>query len=208
MSIATFSDLVAEIRDEMDDDGYSLDKIKRALTRAEAIFNRELRVPMMETQLTLAVTTEAQSLPADYLGLRAIYRDGDDDVTLRSTSPASLRMQYGGRAGTVAAYAIEGQSIIFGPVGSATVKMLYYARIPALTAENPANWLLLSDPDLYLHQTLAILFAKTGDRERAADNLGVAMGMIEQLNNAGRKARYGAAPLSPILVTQVSGSRI
>lgn len=206
--IDTFSDLVAEIRDEMDDTGYSLDKIKRALTRAEAIFNRELRVPLMETELTLAVTTEAQSLPADYLGLRAIYREGDNDVTLRSTSPASLRMQYGGRAGTVAAYAIEGQSIIFGPVGSATVKMLYYARIPALTEENPANWLLLSDPDLYLHQTLAILFNKTGDRERAADHLGIASAIIEQLNNAGRKARYGAAPLSPSLVTQVSGSRI
>ena len=206
--IDTFSDLVAEIRDEMDDTGYSLDKIKRALTRAEAIFNRELRVPLMETELTLAVTTEAQSLPADYLGLRAIYREGDNDVTLRSTSPASLRMQYGGRAGTVAAYAIEGQSIIFGPVGDASVKMLYYARIPALTEENPANWLLLSDPDLYLHQTLAILFNKTGDRERAADHLGIASAIIEQLNNAGRKARYGAAPLSPSLVTQVSGSRI
>jgi hypothetical protein len=206
--IANLSQLIEEIRDEMDDSGYSLDKIYRAVGRAEAMFNRMIRVPQMETEVDLAVTGEATELPLDFLALRAVYAEGSPDKTLIAMSPAGLRYQYQGRDGTPAAYAIENNRLIIGPVGSASLTVNYYAKIVPLTENNPTNWLLRDYPDLYLHQTLAILFGKTGDRERAADNLGIATALIEQVNGAGRKARWGSAPLSPVLVTQVPGSRI
>jgi len=206
--ITTLSQLVDEIRDEMDDTGYSLVKIYRAIARAEAMFNRMIRVPQMETEVDLAVTQEATDLPIDFLALRAVYSEGNPDNPLRSMSPNGLRSQYRGRAGTPQAYALENMRLVVGPVGNAMLTVLYYAKILPLTEANPTNWLLRDYPDLYLHQVLAILFAKIGDRERGAENLAIASALIEQVNSAGRKARWGSAPLSPMLITQVPGSRI
>ena len=206
--ISNFTQLIEEIRDEMDDDAYPLDKIYRAIGRAEAMFNRLIRVPQMETEIDIAVTSEATELPLDFLALRAVYSEGDYDRTLRAMSPAGLRQQFLGRTGQVEAYAIENNRLIVGYVGDASLTVTYYAKLVPLTENNPTNWLLRDHPDLYLHQTLAILFGKTGDRERASENLGLAAALIEQVNNEGRKARWGGAPLSPMLVTQVRGCRV
>ena len=206
--LSNISELIAEIRDEMDDSGYSLDKIYRAIGRAEALFNRELRVPQMETEVDLAVTQEVTDLPADFLALRSVYSEGSPDNPLRSMSPAGLRGLYLGQSGNPKAYAIENMRLVVAPVGAASITLLYYSKLTPLTDGNPTNWLLRDYPDLYLHQVLAILFAKIGDRERGAENLAIASALIEQVNSAGRKARWGSAPLSPMLITQVPGSRI
>jgi hypothetical protein len=206
--ITNLSQLVEEIRDEMDDSGYPLDRIYRAIGRAEAMFNRELRVPQMEQQVDLAITQEATDLPADFLALRAVYREGNPDRALRSMSPTGLRDQFFGMPGQPQAYALENRRLIVGPVGDAPITMLYYAKLVPLTENNPTNWLLLEYPDLYLHQVLAILFAKIGDDERAATNLGIAATLIVRANEAGKKARWGASPLTPMLVRQTRGVRI
>lgn len=207
-AITSLDDLVAEVRDELDDDAYPLAKIYRAIGRAEALFNRELRTPQMETELQFGVTGESTSLPVDFLQMRAIYREDSPDRPLRSMAPDGLRRLFMGQAGVPVAYALENRRLIVGPVGDASLSMLYYAAIPPLTEANPQNWLLLEYPDLYLHQVLAIIFAKIGDRGRASDNLGIALSIVEQANMAGRRARFGAGPLTPLLVTQVPGTRI
>lgn len=207
-SISNLGDLVTEIRDEMDDAGLAADKIYRAIGRAEAVFNRELRVPQMETEYEFSVTAEQTDLPSDFLQLRTVYQEGSPDSPLRSMSPAGLRNLFMGISGTPCAYALENRRIMIAPVGNTTLTILYYARVPALTDSNPSNWLIDEYPDIYLHYTLSILFNKTGDSERAALNLGIAQDLIEQANATGRKARWGAGPLRPLLVQQVTGARI
>ena len=207
-SISSLSDLVTELRDELDDDAYSISRIYRAIARAEAVFNRELRCPSMETEYQFTAAGEQTDLPADFLQLRSVYQEGSPDSPLRSMSPAGLRNLYAGSAGTPSAYALENRRIVIAPVGETTLTMLYYARIPALTDSNPVNWLLDEHPDIYLHQVLAILFNKTGDSERAALNLSIASDLIAGLNAAGRKNRWGAGPLVPAGITQVCGARI
>ena len=112
------------------------------------------------------------------------------------------------QAGQPAAYALENRRIVVAPVGDAPLTMLYYALIPFLTDVNQSNWLLVEYPDLYLHQVLAILFAKIGDTDRAATNLSIATALIECANAAGRAARWGSSPLTPLLVKQVRGARM
>lgn len=207
-SISTLSDLVTEIRDEMDDDAFAADKIYRAIGRAEAVFNRDLRCPKMETEYQFAVSEEATDLPTDFLQLRSVYQEGSPDNPLTSMSPAGLRQLYLGQTGTPAAYAIENRRLVIAPVGETTLTILYYARIPSLTDSNPSNWLIDEHPDVYLHQCLAILFNKTGDSERAALNLTIARELIESINDSGKKNRWGAGPLVPLGRRQVWGARI
>lgn len=196
------------MRDELDDDNFSLPRIYRAIGRAEAQFNRELRTPQMETDLLFTVTAEATDLPVDFLQLRAIYIEGSPDTTLRSMSPDGLRSLYSGASGCPSAYAIENRRILIGPVGEAYLQMTYYARIPSLTESNPSNWLLDENPDVYLHAVLAILFNKLGDAEKAVINQTLADTIMEQISRSARKARWGAAPLVPMGIRQVWGARI
>lgn len=207
-ALSNLTDLVEEVRDEMDDDAFSLTRINRAVARAEAIFNRDLRVPRMETEVQISVTSEQTELPNDFLQLRQVYAEGSPDNPLTSMSPQTLRKTYRGRSGTVCAYAIENRRIVVAPVGEETITLLYYARIPALTDDNPSNWLIEEHPDIYLHQCLAILFEKTGDLVRAERNLAVATKLIEDANATGRKNRWGAGPLVPTGILQVRGSRV
>ncbi|WP_230280266.1 hypothetical protein [Croceicoccus sp. Ery15] len=207
-AISNLSDLVAEVRDEMDDDAFSLDRIYRAIGRAEAAFNRDLRCPRMETEYTFTTASEATDLPLDFLQLRTVYAEGSPDSPLASMSPASLRSRYRGVSGVAMAYAIENRRIVLAPVGQTVLTIVYYARIPALTDSNPTNWLLDEHPDAYLHQVLAVLFNKIGDVERATLNLNIANGIISSVNESGKKNRWGAGPLVPRGTTQVCGPRI
>lgn len=203
--IKDLSDFLDEIRDEMDNDGYDERRILRGVGRAEARFNRELRLPAMETNVLLMSVGEYTNLPNDFLQMRLIYQEGSPDSPLCPLSPAQLRKAYQGAAGAPAGYAIEGSSLIIGPVGPTTLNMTYYRRIPALTRENPTSWLLDNHPDLYLHQTLAILFNRIGDTERAGLHLGIANDLIASVQTAGNAAAWGNGPLAPRMNRSVRG---
>lgn len=204
-AIANLTDLIEEIRDELDYDNFSLDKIYRAIGRAEARFNRDLRVERMEAETTLSITEEATDLPLDFLELRHIYAEGSPDNPLRTMSPAGIRSLYLGQSGTPKAYAIENRRIVVAPVGSASLTLNYYQRIPSLTVDNPANWLVEDMPDLYLHQVLAILFNKLSDPAAAQTNQLAADSIVDSANKAAFAGHWGSAPLVPVLVRQVGG---
>lgn len=207
MALENLTDLLAEVRDEMDDDTFSEERFYKAVARAEAVFNRQLRTPQMETRDTLAVTGEITDLPADFLELRAIYQEGSPDRVMHSMSPGGLRSLYYGQTGTPVAYAIVRQTLVVAPVGDATLKIVYYARIPALTSDAPTNWLMTEHPDLYLHQVLAILFNKISDSERATLNLSIANDLIADVKRSAQQSRWGAGPLVPRGIQQVWGAR-
>ena len=98
-SISVYSELVEAIRDMADDDAYPIASIDDAIRKSEAYFNRKLRVPDMEAIVTLTVTGEYASLPADYREMRAIRPVSDPCRELASMSPAALYMTYRGQAG-------------------------------------------------------------------------------------------------------------
>ena len=205
-AIANLADLIEEIRDELDNDAFDLNKIYRALGRAEARFNRDLRTERMETETDLSITDEETDLPLDFLEMRNIYAEGSPDNPLKSLSPAGIRSLYLGQSGTPSAYAIENRRIIVAPVGAALLTLVYYQRIPALTVDNPANWLIEDMPDLYLHQALAILYNKLRDDTAAQINQQAANAIIDSANKAALRGHWGGAPLTPVLIRQVQGA--
>lgn len=206
-AISSYTDLIDEIRDMMDDDGYDQTKIDRAIRKAEAMFLRELRTPEMETSTIFAMTTESTTLPADFLEMRAIWVVGDPNRPLLAVSPITRVNTYSGRSGDPVAYSIEGNLIRIAPVGNVSLEMIYYRSFQPLSTVNPNNWLLTLHPDLYVSATLYYLAVRERDSELEASSLQRTMGLLESIKEAEMKRRWGGASLVPQGIMQVRGPR-
>lgn len=207
-AISTYSDFINEIQDLMDDDTYRSDVIDRAMRKAEAQFNRELRTLEMETRTVLNITSELTQLPADFLELRYIFQEGSPDTPLSSMSPAGMLSTYSGVSGTPMAYTIEGNFIRVGPVGNATLELVYYNAIPQLSDGQVSNWLLRKHPDLYIAGTMYWLAFRERDTEAMGNWAQLTGALMESIKRATTSARWGAAPLIPNGVRQVRGARV
>jgi len=72
-----------------------------------------------------------------------------------------------GATGQPQYYQIEGGNLVLSPAPDSdySVKMVYHAKIPALSGSNPTNWLLTKYPDLYLYGSLVEAVIYTNDVE-------------------------------------------
>lgn len=206
-AITNYADLVAELRDLLDDADYSQAAIDRALRKAEATFNRELRTPEMETRALLMVTGELNPLPVDFLAMRTLFFEGTPDRILKSMSPASIVSTYGGYSGVPCAYSIEGRMIRVVPVGDATLEMAYYARLTPLSDAAVSNWLLDRHPDLYIAGAMYHLAYRERDTDGAALAARQVAELLQSINQAGMRNRWGASPIVPQGMMQVRGAR-
>lgn len=207
-SITSYSELVTEIRDMMDDADYNQEAIDRALRKAEAEFNRTLRTPDMETRAVFTISSDLTALPADFLEMRFIFVEGMPDQPLASMSPSGLLSTYYGRSGCPMAYTLEGQNIRVGPVGTAAVEMVYYQRILGLTDAQVSNWLLRKHPDLYVAGVLYHLARRERDEAGMAQAAQEVSTLLGSIQSAAQKARWGSAPLVTRGIQQVRGARM
>lgn len=207
-AISNYSELVDEIRDMMDDADYSQEAIDRALRKAEAWFNRELRTPDMEGRLVFDITAELTQLPDDFHEMRFIFVESQPDRSLASMSPAGMLSAYGGASGCPRAFAIEGRNLRVGPVGNVTVEMVYYQRLPGLSDATVSNWLLRKHPDLYVVGVLYYLYVRERDEAGEARAANMVVSIIESIQRNANSTRWGAAPLIPTGLRQVGYARI
>lgn len=127
---------------------------------AEAKFNRALRTRNMEAATSLTPVAGVCTLPTDYLELRRIYIDTDTPIELEYLPPEQFYLKFpimqNDSISPSRYYTIESGSIILSEqTTNNAIKILYYQKIPALTALNTSNWLLSAHPDLYLAESLA-----------------------------------------------------
>jgi len=167
----------------------------------ETRMNRMLRVPQMETaatQSTVAGTT-TYALPSDFLAMREVAVDANEDVILVAMTPSQLRGQYAAEsAGKAKAYAIAGQDLVIAPVPSEaeTLRIAYYEKIPALSDSNTTNWLLEDHPDAYLFGSLCMAEAYLKDDERVATWKGAWDEAMAEIRRDGIRRMTPATPLT------------
>jgi hypothetical protein len=137
-----------------------------AIRMTEAELNRRLRLRRMQTTTSISVTGANLALPTDYNGWISLTVDGSP-VTMTGTAAADLAATYGG-SGAPTQASIEGGNIAFLPVPTTTYvgALTYWAKVPALTAQNTTNWVLEQHPDLYLYGCLAHLAPMFVEDER------------------------------------------
>lgn len=206
-AIASYSDLVAELRDLQDNAAYDGDAIDRAIRKAEAYFLRKLRLSDMEVSESLAVTEATASLPTGCREIRSVVWQGSGcEYPLDHMSPASLASAYAGQSAAYpVAYAREAQTLRFGPVASGTARIVYFADLEPLSEANPSNWMLRKAPDIYVAGTQYYLCRRERDDAGAAAALAETDGIIGSLQEEAN--RLSGGNLIPQGIRQVCGGR-
>jgi hypothetical protein len=94
-------------------------------------------------------------------------------------------------------YAISGSSLLIAPAPDAayTIQLVYKQTIPALSDDNPTNWLLNKHPDLYVAASLAMAEFRGWNDARLPLLKAWYDELIEEVNDAGMRARRASGPI-------------
>lgn len=207
MALNTFATLVSAATEWLarDQDATLIARIPDFFTLFEAKINRTLFVPQMETRATTAVDTlssepEFISLPSDFQTMRRVRLSGVTGKPALSfvtrTQIDSARFANDNVSGQPTKYTIMGSELELFPTPNEnfTLEMVYRKLIPALTASNTTNWLLLLAPDLYLYGALmeSAPYIKEDGRLQTW-GLGFATA-LNDLNNLGTRQSFDSGP--------------
>jgi len=197
VSLDTFTGLKAEIGDWLNRADL-VAVIPTFITLAEAGLNRNVRVRQMIKRATATVVDEFTSLPSDMLDAKNIQTNGSRVVSLEYVTPDradKIRRQL--PYGEPRYYTIVGGTLELVPIptGSTEVEIMYYSKIPSLSATVPTNWLLSSAPDLYLYASLLQSAPYLRDDPRISTWGGIYSQLLADLKIANERAEYSGSPL-------------
>ena len=149
-------------------------KMDSFLRITESRSNRAFRIGDQSARATIDLSTgdvdqEYFGLPADFGGLRDIeYKSGTSRATFHYLSPEQMNERYtANQTGSKLYYTIIAKQIHIWPVSSqsGTIEIVYYQRVPALTAIASTNWLSDDNPDAYLFGLMVEISAFVKDKE-------------------------------------------
>jgi hypothetical protein len=170
VSIGTYAELQTAVGNWITNGAVSTTRIQEGIALAEAKINRRIRTLEMVTKnTTFSITGEYVATPTNFGGVKTFYLNASPKQDLTYMDD-----------GQMAAYStttkpkyfnVQGSNFRFAPVPDATYSstLVYYLKVPALTASNTTNWLLTSHPDAYLYGTLAEMEAFVKNWEAASN---------------------------------------
>lgn len=143
-----------------------------------------LRVREMQSTATITMTNGAGSLPSDYLQYQTARSMASTPRPLSYATDSYTDYAYAdGAAGLSNTFSISGVTgINVFPSSGSDVELVYYAKIPALSASNTTNWLLQKMPALYLHGSLMHLGMFIKDNDLIQRSQVMVASMIDGLN--------------------------
>lgn len=199
MAITSYATLQTTIGDWLNRSDLSA-VIPDFITLAEAQFNRTLRHRKMVERATATLDTEYSAMPADWLeSIR--YQINSNPITVMSfVSPdqAALLKSGFGASGLPIYYTQIGQQFQVIPSpdsNSYTGELTYYAKIPALSAGNTSNWLLVDSPDIYLYGALLQSAPYLQDDQRLNIWAAIYQRLIDDLKVSDERSRMATSSL-------------
>lgn len=199
MSISTYSELQSAVADFLNRDDLA-SAVPTFIRLAEARFSRDLRHWRMETRSTAELDTQYSAIPSDFLQpIRLQITDAptSEVAPISTAQMLQLRGDRNDRVGRPTNYALTAGGIELYPTPDLTynASLVYYARIPALSASNTTNWLLTEAPDVYLYGALvhSAPYLKDDARIQIWEAL-LAQG-VNNLNTGSADAKYGGSGL-------------
>lgn len=193
MAITTYSELQTAIS-TWTGDTFTSAQAQEIIALVEARFNRLLRTQEMETRSTATASGEYLVLPDDFLEQRSIEIGGDK--RLEYVTPSQMS-QYATETGEPTYYTVTDGQFRFWPVPTSnySIEVVYYKKIPALTASNTSNWVLEAHPDLYLSACLALAEVFGWNDGRAAGFKASEAEIMQEIKKQEMNRRVGSSPL-------------
>ncbi len=144
----------------------------------ESRVNRVLQTLKMATRTAIvtSLTSDYYGLPADFTGMRDLRvnnnttpSSGTQMVSCKYVSPSQMAEKHNTTetGGAVYYTIISNQLHIQPPLDSKTLEMIYYKKVPKLSAIKTTNWLSIDHPDCYIFGVLTELSAFVKDKEAA-----------------------------------------
>lgn len=226
MAIDTFDKLQAAIADTVNRDDLSADvstfspatidgMIKRSIEYATTTIGRDLisrgghkGMETVTNSLTLTGGTETLTLPTDFLGARAFILTTNPLQVLDFVDPTTLWTQYPNSvSGKPEKYAIVGTGTAYLrpiPDTSYTTRLVYFAKIPALSSTQTTNWLLTANPDIYIAAAMIELCIYLENDDRLQFWKGYYDQKMNDLMGDDRNTRWSAVPAKPNLQVAIA----
>jgi hypothetical protein len=206
MAITNYTDLQTTIADFLNRDDLTA-VIPTFIQLAEANFNRDIRHWKMEARSAAPQTAgqEYMAVPPDWLetirmhvtDLTVTPRPSSNPITLVSRDQmADIRYKNNDAAGkNPFAYThADGQFQLYPtPPQNVDIELLYYQKIPSLSATTATNWLITEAPDVYLYGTLVHSAPYLAEDARVAVWAQMYGAAVQNLNTASEETRYSGS---------------
>ena len=197
MALGTYTELQASVADFLNRSDLT-SVIPDFITMCEADINRNLRVHDMVMRTRAPINSQYVKLPPDFLCMRNIDLLTDPVTPMSYKNLQNLDIHRAGDStGKPLYYSVMKDNLEFAPVpdGEYTVEIVYYRKIPALSADNATNWLLDEHPDAYLYGSLQ----HSAPYLQADDRIGLWAGkynqILEQIKKSDEQAKFsGSTP--------------
>jgi len=202
MALSNYTELKASIADFINRDDLTA-VIADFITLAEAQMNRDIRHFKMEARSSgqQSALDEYMQTPPDWLETIRLHLTGTGTSVLNLVSRdamADKRQSESDATGTPRMYThADGQFQLYPTPGNDTdFELLYYQKIPSLSASTSDNWLLLEAPDVYLYGALIHSAPYLAEDQRVAVWAQMYSAAVARLNEYSDNARYSGSGLT------------
>ena len=191
MALANYTDLKASVATWLARSDLTSD-IPDFILLAESDMNQRLStLETMTKNAAFSITGEYVAVPADFNGLRNMYRNGPPREPIEYLTN-DQQLNAFTTTGKPRYVEVVGGNFHFAPVPDATYSatMVYYSTIPPM-ASNATNWLLTAHPELYLYATLAAAASRIMNDERVPLWKQLYESALANVIKADRQSRWG-----------------
>ena len=196
MALTTYAELKTSIGDWLNRSDLT-SVIPDFISLAEAQVERTLRTRQMIVRANASFDVQYGAVPADFLEVKSLKLTSTNPQTplsFLSIDALDNEMTKHTASGRPKFFGIVGGQfrIVPTPDSNYTTELTYYAKLSKLSTSNTTNWLLTSNPDIYLYgallqaapylqddariQTWATLYERALNDSQTADDRGASSG--------------------------------
>lgn len=197
MALSNYGELKTAIADFLNRDDLTT-VIPAFVALAESQIARDLRHWRQESRVSTTLNERFENLPTDWLeGIHMYLSDG---AIIEYASIAEIGRQKAisnDIAGKPRLFTLNSGQIEFFPAPDEDydLTMVYYARIPTMSADADANWLMTYYPDVYLYGSLLQSAPYLAEDARIAVWAQLYSAAVKNLGDDSTKARASGGPL-------------
>lgn len=195
-TITTYTTLQSTIADYLNRADLTA-QIPTFIQLAEADMNTRLRTREMIVRAEATSNNEYVQLPADWVeAINLHIVDGKQPLRFVTLDEADRIIKQNIYTQVAAFSLMNGALELVPPPGSdVDIEMIYYGKIPALSAQQATNWLLTKAPDVYLYGSLLHAQPFLMDDQRMPVFATLYNSRIEALNEESMKSTHSGSPL-------------